>query len=144
LKVLIQRVNSASLIVDDKVLANIKKGLLLYVGFEKNDSVEKIRINLKKVLNYKVFPGTSSKMSKSYLDISGELMIIPQVTLALDTKKGTKPNFSHAADRDSSLRMFQAFKQEIKGYNLEGHYGIFGADMTIRSENDGPVTFLFD
>ena len=114
------------------------------VGFDKHDNTESLRSMAEKLLNFKIFNDHNGKIARSILETNHQLLVVPQVTLSVGTKKGSKPSFSKAADPKKSFHFFQEFIQIIKSKNLECEIGSFGSDMSVRLINDGPVTFWFE
>ena len=144
MKLLIQRVSTASVEVDNQIVSSIQQGVMALVGFDKHDNTESLRSMAEKLLNFKIFNDHNGKISRSILETNHQLLVVPQVTLSVGTKKGSKPNFSKAADPKKSFYFFQEFIQIIKRKNLECEIGSFGSDMSVRLVNDGPVTFWFE
>ena len=144
MKLLIQRVSSASVEVDREIVSSIKQGILAFVGFDKHDSVENLELMAEKLLNFKTFNDEKGKISKSLFETNHQLLIVPQVTLSVGTKKGTKPSFSEAAEPQVGLQLFQEFTQIFKEKNFKYEIGSFGSDMSVHIVNDGPVTFWFE
>ena len=144
MKLLIQRVSTASVEVDNQIVSSIQQGVMALVGFDKHDNTESLRSMAEKLLNFKIFNDQNGKISRSILETNHQLLVVPQVTLSVGTKKGSKPNFSKAADPKKSFHFFQEFIQIIKRKNLECEIGSFGSDMSVRLVNDGPVTFWFE
>ena len=144
MKLLIQRVSTASVEVDNQIVSSIQQGVMALVGFDKHDNTESLRSMAEKLLNFKIFNDHNGKISRSILETNHQLLVVPQVTLSVGTKKGSKPNFSKAADPKKSFHFFQEFIQIIKRNNLECEIGSFGSDMSVRLVNDGPVTFWFE
>jgi D-tyrosyl-tRNA(Tyr) deacylase len=144
LKLLIQRVSTASVEVDNQIVSSIQQGVMALVGFDKHDNTESLRSMAEKLLNFKIFNDHNGKISRSLLETNHQLLVVPQVTLSVGTKKGSKPSFSKAADPVKSFHFFQEFIQIIKRNNLECEIGSFGSDMSVRLVNDGPVTFWFE
>ena len=144
MKLLIQRVSTASVEVDNQIVSSIQQGVMALVGFDKHDNTESLRSMAKKLLNFKIFNDHNGKISRSILETNHQLLVVPQVTLSVGTKKGSKPSFSKAADPKKSFHFFQEFIQVIKSKNLECEIGSFGSDMSVRLVNDGPVTFWFE
>ena len=144
MKLLIQRVSTASVEVDNQIVSSIQQGVLALVGFDKHDNTESLRSMAKKLLNFKIFNDHNGKISRSILETNHQLLVVPQVTLSVGTKKGSKPSFSKAAEPKKSFHFFQEFIQIIKSKNLECEIGSFGSDMSVRLVNDGPVTFWFE
>jgi D-tyrosyl-tRNA(Tyr) deacylase len=140
---LIQRVSSASVAIDNKLEGNIDQGILLLLGIEKNDNEDSINQLLNKILNYRIFNDKQGKMNLSLNDISGDLLVVSQFTLAADTKKGMRPSFSSAAPPEPAEALYDYFLKQAQ-IECQGEVasGEFGADMQVSLCNDGPVTFL--
>ena len=138
---LIQRVNHADVVVNQKQIANIEQGILLLLGVEKEDTEENAKNLLNKIINFRIFEDDQNKMNVSLIGTQGSLLVVPQFTLPADTKKGTRPSFASTASPEHGLKLFQHFivlaKQQIKHVET----GEFGADMKVSLTNDGPVTF---
>ena len=130
--------------VDNQIVTSIQKGVMALVGFDKHDNTESLRLMAEKLLNFKIFNDHKGKISRSILETNHQLLVVPQVTLSVGTKKGSKPSFSKAADPKKSFYYFQEFIQIIRRKNLECEIGSFGSDMSVRLVNDGPVTFWFE
>ena len=143
MNLLAQRVLSSSLYIEKKRIVSIDRGILALVGFEKGDTPSDCKITADKLLNYRIFPDDKGRMEKSVLDIKGDLLLVPEVTLALQTRKGTRPSFSDAASPELGKKLFDELSRQIKKIHDKLEVGIFGADMEIKLTNDGPVTFLF-
>ena len=137
---LIQRVGQASVDVDGKTIASIGRGILALVGVERGDGEAEAARLAEKVLGYRVFPDAEGKMNLSLMDIAGELLAVPQFTLAADTKKGTRAGFSTAAPPSEGERLFLLFLKKT-AERAKTRAGQFGADMKVSLVNDGPVTF---
>ena len=144
MKLLIQRVSTASVEVDREIVSSIKQGILAFVGFDKHDSLENLKSMAEKLLNFKTFNDEKGKISQSLFETNHQLLIVPQVTLSVGTKKGTKPSFSEAAEPQVGLQLFQEFTQIIKEKKFKYEIGGFGSDMSVHIVNDGPVTFWFE
>jgi len=138
---LIQRVSEANVAVDGNTVGQIGRGLLVLVGVEKHDDEESARRLLDRLLGYRVFPDAQGKMNLSLTDIGGELLLVPQFTLAADTRKGTRPSFSSAASPELGAALFEYFVATARQRPLKVQSGVFGADMKVSLVNDGPVTF---
>jgi D-tyrosyl-tRNA(Tyr) deacylase len=138
---LIQRVSEASVVVEGRTVGKIGRGLLVLVGVEKNDDEMTAKRLLERLLGYRVFPDAEGKMNLSVIDISGELLLVPQFTLAADTRKGTRPSFSSAAAPELGASLFDYFVAIARESHSKVATGVFGADMKVSLVNDGPVTF---
>tara|TARA_B100000609_G_scaffold36369_1_gene27067 strand:- start:279 stop:716 length:438 start_codon:yes stop_codon:yes gene_type:complete len=144
LKAITQRVSSAKVCINNETYASIKKGILAYVCFEKDDNEAVIDKFINKILNYKFFEEDNSIMSASLKEIEGELMIISQFTLAAITKRGNKPSFHKVLDSERANTLYNLLLKRLSDFSVRHKSGIFGADMDVHSINKGPVTFLFD
>lgn len=138
---LLQRVSSASVDVDEQNIARINNGLLVLLGVEKGDTDEIASRLVDKLLKYRVFSDDEDKMNLSLLDIKGELLLVPQFTLAANTQKGLRPSFSSAASPDEGNRLFKKVIEYASQSLPKVQTGAFGADMKVSLLNDGPVTF---
>ena len=143
MNLLAQRVLSSSLYIEKKKIVSIDRGILALVGFEKGDTSSDCEIIADKLLNYRIFPDDKGRMDNGVVDIKGDLLLVPEVTLALETRKGTRPNFTEAASPDLGKRLFDELSKKLREIHDKLEVGIFGADMEINLINDGPVTFLF-
>ncbi|MDP2963945.1 MAG: D-aminoacyl-tRNA deacylase [Sulfurimicrobium sp.] len=138
---LIQRVSQASVAVDGHTVGQIGRGLLVLVGVEKQDNQATAQRLLDRLLAYRVFSDAEGKMNLSLTDIGGELLLVPQFTLAADTKKGTRPSFSSAAPPELGQSLFDYIVAKARERHAKVGTGVFGADMKVSLINDGPVTF---
>ena len=144
MKIVIQRVSSAKVEVEHKIVGEISKGLLLLIGVDEEDAKEDADWLVKKVLGLRIFSDEEGKMNLSVKDISGEILCVSQFTLIADYKKGNRPSFIKAAKPEQALDLFNYFKTEIAKSTLKIESGIFAADMKVSLVNDGPVTLVFD
>ena len=134
---LVQRVSEANVSVDGKTIASIGRGILALIGVERGDGEAEAQRLADKIVGYRIFNDPAGKMNLSLKDIGGELLVVPQFTLAADTKAGARPSFSTAAPPDEGKRLFDYFAAIAK----PAASGRFGADMKVSLVNDGPVTF---
>jgi len=138
---LIQRVTEARVEVDGSVVGAIGRGILALVGVERGDTQSQAERLAERVLGYRIFPDAEGKMNLSLQDIGGELLAVPQFTLAADTKTGSRAGFSTAASPDEGRRLFDRFVFLSSQKQIHVKTGRFGADMKVSLVNDGPVTF---
>jgi D-tyrosyl-tRNA(Tyr) deacylase len=138
---LIQRVAHASVTVDGAVIGAIGRGLLVLVCAEKGDTEREADALLVKLLGYRVFADDAGKMNRSVADVAGGLLLVPQFTLAADTRFGTRPSFSPAAPPADGRRLFDHVVRQARARHAIVETGRFGADMQVALVNDGPVTF---
>ena len=144
MKALLQRVSSSKVEVEGRVVGQINKGLLVFIGIEKKDDIISSDKMVKKILSYRVFSDSDDKMNLSVGDINGDLLIISQFTLAADTKNGTRAGFSTAMPPKDAENLYNYFLEKTKSMATVTESGIFGADMKVSLVNDGPVTFLLE
>ncbi|CAN7285361.1 D-aminoacyl-tRNA deacylase [Duganella sp. LjRoot269] len=138
---LLQRVSSASVVVDGATVGAIDAGLMVLVCAERNDTEREADALLTKLLGYRVFADEAGKMNRSVTDVAGGLLLVPQFTLAADTNSGTRPSFTPAAAPADGLRLFNYFVEQARLKHAVVQTGQFGADMKVSLTNDGPVTF---
>ena len=138
---LLQRVSEARVVVDGVAIGAIGTGLLVLLCAEKGDSDKEADALLAKLLAYRVFSDENGKMNRSLADIGGGLLLVPQFTLAADTKSGTRPSFTPAAAPQDGLRLFNHVVGRARTQHAQVETGQFGADMKVSLTNDGPVTF---
>ena len=142
MRALIQRVNSASVRVDDQLVGEIGKGLLVLLAVEADDDSQSAEKMAAKLLDYRVFNDHNNKMNLSVTDIAGELLVVSQFTLAANTDKGLRPSFSSAAEPTLAKRLYLECVAQLKASPLKVETGQFAADMQVALVNDGPVTFM--
>jgi D-tyrosyl-tRNA(Tyr) deacylase len=138
---LLQRVSHAKVVVDGATLGAIDAGLMVLVCAERGDTEREADLLLTKLLGYRVFSDAAGKMNLSVTDTGGGLLLVPQFTLAADTKSGTRPSFTPAAAPADGQRLFDYFVRQAKAKHGIVGTGQFGADMKVSLTNDGPVTF---
>jgi len=138
---LLQRVARASVTVDGATIGAIDRGLMVLVCAEKGDTEREADALLQKLLGYRVFADDAGKMNRSVVDVAGGLLLVPQFTLAADTRSGTRPSFSPAAAPGEASRLFEHVVRRARERHAIVETGRFGADMQVALVNDGPVTF---
>lgn len=138
---LIQRVNNASVQVNQQTIARINYGLLALIGIEKHDNDTTLHKLAHKLLNYRLFSDSQGKMNLNIQQINGEILLVSQFTLAANTQKGNLPSFDCAMAPQQAAQYFQQFCQHIRQQHPATQTGEFGANMQINLTNDGPVTF---
>jgi len=139
---LLQRVINAKVEVDGNVIAKIDKGILVFLGIEKTDTLKNVNKIISKIIKYRIFPDSNDKMNLSLLDCKLELLLVPQFTLTADTKKGNRPSFTNAMHPDESIVLFNEALNVAKNHGINVQSGKFKSDMKIHLINDGPVTFI--
>ena len=139
---LIQRVSHGRVEISDQVVGSIKQGSLVLIGVQPEDSSEHVKKLGDKLLNYRIFPDHEGKTNLSLIDINGGLLLVPQFSLAADTRKGLRPSFSSAAKPEHAQRLFDELVAYCRANYPHVEQGQFGADMQVSLCNDGPLTFM--
>ncbi|ALT81561.1 D-tyrosyl-tRNA(Tyr) deacylase [Streptococcus macedonicus ACA-DC 198] len=143
MKVVIQRVKKAQVVIDEELVGDIKQGLLLLVGVGPDDEQEDLDYAVRKITNMRIFSDDMGKMNLSVQDVKGSILSVSQFTLFADTKKGNRPAFTGAAKPDKAEQLYNAFNESLAQY-IPVETGVFGADMHVSLVNDGPVTIILD
>ena len=138
---LLQRVTSAWVEVDSRRVGQIGVGLMVLIGVERGDEAAQADRLLERLLTYRVFADEEGRMNRSLKDVGGGLLLVPQFTLAADTRKGTRPGFSPAAEPAEGKKWFEYLLRQARNAHPVVQSGVFGADMQVTLTNDGPVTF---
>ena len=141
---LLQRVSSARVTVDDAIVGQIGTGLAVLVGIQKDDDAGRAARLAERLAGYRVFPDAAGRMNRSLRDIGGGLLLVPQFTLAADTRKGTRASFARGAPPDLATELFDRLVVECRRLLDPVETGRFGADMQVSLTNDGPVTFWLE
>jgi D-tyrosyl-tRNA(Tyr) deacylase len=141
---LLQRVNEASVHIDGEPVAEIQRGLAVLVGVQRDDNANKADRLLERLLGYRIFSDDAGRMNLSLQDTQGGLLLVPQFTLAADTKKGMRPGFSTAAAPELGERLFSYLAERAQHQHQPVACGVFGADMQVALINNGPVTFWLE
>ena len=144
MKIVVQRVKSASVKVNSEIVSSIDHGLLLLVGFEKNDTMSDVLKLAKKVVSLRIFDDEDGKMNLSVQQVGGAILSVSQFTLAALTKKGNRPSFIEAMEPQLAQKYFETFNEEVKKLGIEVKSGVFQAHMDVSLVNDGPVTRLLE
>ena len=144
MKVLVQRVLSLSVEVDNKIVGQINKGLMLLVGFTDSDTDKEIDYMVDKIINLRIFDDENGVMNKSLIDVNGSILSISQFTLYADTRKGRRPSYIKALSGDKAILLYDKFNNKLKEENIKVETGIFGADMKVSLINDGPITIMLE
>ena len=138
---LLQRVSRAAVTVEGKEVARIGPGLLVFLGVERGDGPAQCRRMVERIVGYRVFPDATGRMNRCLLDTGGRLLLVPQFTLAADTRKGSRPSFTPAAAPEEGARLFRECVALARQRLADVQTGRFGAHMEVALVNDGPVTF---
>jgi D-tyrosyl-tRNA(Tyr) deacylase len=144
MKALLQRVAAASVVVEEKVIAEVGNGLLVFLGVEKGDTTEDLDYLAGKIRNLRIFEDEAGKMNLSVFDVAGDALVVSQFTLAADCRKGNRPSFDEAEGPVKAEEMYREMVRKLSGEGIGVSEGRFGAHMKIHLINDGPVTILLD
>lgn len=142
MKLVIQRVDSANVTIENNLHSSINKGLLVLFGVEKDDSEDMLEYFAQKLLKLRIFEDEQGKMNKSVLDIEGEILVVSQFTLCADCKKGTRPSFDNAKEPKAAKEYYEKFVEILKKSGINIKTGVFGAHMQVGLINNGPVTII--
>jgi D-aminoacyl-tRNA deacylase len=140
----IQRVKGASVTVESQVIARIGQGLVILAGIAQSDTSQDVTFMVEKIPRLRIFSDTEGKMNYSLQDIDGELLLISQFTLLGNTGKGRRPSFDSAAPPQEARTLYHELFEKFKALDLAVQQGMFGAEMVVALENDGPVTLILD
>ncbi|WP_040981618.1 D-aminoacyl-tRNA deacylase [Oceanobacillus jeddahense] len=144
MKVVLQRVKEASVIVGNEKVGAIQKGFLLLVGVTHEDNEEDLKYLVNKIVHLRIFEDDNDKMNHSIKDVEGSILSVSQFTLYGDTKKGRRPSFIKAAKPDEAKALYESFNEALRAEGIVTETGTFGAMMDVNLVNDGPVTLILD
>lgn len=144
MKLLVQRVLSASVTVNNNITGEINRGLLVFLGVEKNDTTAQADYLANKLINLRIFEDENEKMNLSVQDINGGILLISQFTLAADTSRGNRPGFDNAEKPEAAKKMYEYFIKKLTEKGIAPETGVFQAYMQVQLLNDGPATFWLE
>lgn len=144
MRVLVQRVKSAKVVVKGQDIADIKQGLLLLVGVGRDDNADDIENMAKKIVNLRIFQDEQGRMNLNIQQVKGQILSVPQFTLLADTRKGNRPGFDKSAGPEMAKEYWNKFNTLLRENSIEVREGVFGAHMEVGLINDGPVTIWLD
>ena len=144
MRLVCQRVSEAKVEVDGRVVGEIERGLLVYLGVGKGDTADDAQFIADKLVNLRIFADEAGKMNRSMIDIGGKILLISNFTLHGDCRKGRRPGFDAAAEPSLAEQLYEKVADLITVAGVPVEKGVFGAYMQVASQNDGPVTFLLD
>jgi D-tyrosyl-tRNA(Tyr) deacylase len=145
MKIIVQRVRSASVAIDDKTISEIKKGYLLLVGIGVGDTTDDVQRLVSMVMKIRIFPDAEGKMQHSIAEVGGEILVVSQFTLLANFAKGNRPSFHDAAKPEAAQPLFEALVEGLRAQlGSKISTGVFGADMQVSLCNDGPVTIILE
>lgn len=138
--IVLQRVLKASVNIDDSIYSSIEKGFVALVGFQPDDNENDLSFMVRKILRIRIFDDENGALNQSISDINGDILLVPNFTLAADTTRGNRPGFSTAMPPDDAKVMFEKFVDDVSSLHASVSSGLFGADMQVSLINDGPIT----
>ncbi len=144
MRALLQRVSYSSVTVDNKIVGNIDKGIMILLGVGKGDTTADADYLVNKIVNLRIFEDENDKMNLSLKDVGGSILVVSQFTLMAECKKGLRPSFSNAAPPDMAQNLYKYFVNKIKSEQIDVQTGQFQAHMMVELCNDGPVTILLE
>ena len=143
MRVVIQRCKYGSVKVDNKLINEIESGMVILVGFHTEDTLEDINYLVRKIVNLRIFDDENGIMNKSILDIKGKILSISQFTLQAKTKDGNRPSYVNAMKGEDAIKLYNIFNEKLNEY-VNTYSGVFGAEMLVSIQNDGPITIIID
>lgn len=143
MRVVVQRVKSSRVKVNEEIVGSIDKGLLVLVGFTHDDNIDKIKWMVNKIINLRVFDDENGIMNKSVCDIGGSVLSVSQFTLYADSNKGNRPSYINAMNQEEASKLYDIFNKELSD-KINTQTGIFRADMQVELINDGPITIIIE
>ena len=145
MKAILQRVTAASVISDGVLTGEISQGLMILLGVSQGDTAEEMKIMANKIANLRIFSDENDKMNLSLLDIGGDALVVSNFTLCADTSHGRRPSYINAMEPKTAKELYLDFLEELKNQGIpKVDAGVFGADMKVSIENDGPVTIILN
>ena len=144
MRAVIQRVSAASVTVDEAVVGQIGRGLLVLLGVGQGDAEREAELFAEKIANMRIFPDDEGRFNRSLLDVGGAALVVSQFTLYADTRRGRRPSFTDAAPPELAAPLVESFAAALRRRGLAVASGVFGAHMLVALENDGPVTIVLD
>jgi D-tyrosyl-tRNA(Tyr) deacylase len=144
MKIVLQRVKRASVVVEGRISGEIGKGICLLVGIEKGDTLQDVEFLARKTVELRIFPDREGKMNLSLAEVQGEVLAVSQFTLAASVRKGRRPGFDNAENPERAAELFARFVDLVRKSGFEVATGVFQATMEVHIVNDGPVTFILD
>ncbi|XMB87250.1 D-aminoacyl-tRNA deacylase [Mycoplasmatota bacterium WC44] len=143
MRIVVQRVQNAKVEVDQKIVGKIDKGLLLLVGFNNEDTTQKLDWMINKCVNMRIFDDSNGVMNLSVLDVGGSILSVSQFTLYGDAKKGNRPSYKESMNPTDAVKLFDIFNDKLS-QKINVETGVFGGDMQVTLTNDGPVTIILE
>ncbi len=143
MRVVIQKVKSANVIINEKIYNQINEGLVVFSCFTNDDTIDDINYIVRKIINLRIFDDENKVMNKSILDVGGNILSISQFTLYAITSNGNRPSYTRALNGNEAIKLYEIFNDELNKI-VKTYPGIFGSDMVVNIENNGPTTIIID
>ena len=144
MKLILQRVKTAKVLINEEVFSSIGNGIAVFLGITNDDDITDIKYSIEKLINLRIFSDSDGKLNLSLLNVKGELMIVSNFTVYGNTKKGRRPSYTESADPKTAENLYNLFLDELLKYEVSFKTGIFREHMNVALENDGPVTLIID
>ena len=144
MRIVVQKVKKAEVIIDEKTCGSIGYGIAAFVGISRTDTITDIKYSLEKLINLRIFEDMEGKLNLSLLDVKGELLVVSNFTVYGDTKKGRRPSYIESASPEDAEKLYDLFLEELSKYSIPYETGKFREHMNVILENDGPVTLIIN
>ena len=144
MRIVVQKVKKAEVVIDEKTYSSIGHGIAAFVGISRTDTITDIKYSLEKLINLRIFEDMEGKLNLSLLDVKGELLVVSNFTVYGDTKKGRRPSYIESASPEEAEKLYSLFLEELSKYNIPYETGKFREHMNVLLENDGPVTLIIN
>ena len=144
MRIVVQKVKKAEVVIDEKSYSSIGHGIAAFVGISRTDTITDIKYSLEKLINLRIFEDSEGKMNLSLLDVKGELLVVSNFTVYGDTRKGRRPSYIESASPEEAEKLYSLFLEELSKYNILYETGKFREHMNVLLENDGPVTLIIN
>ena len=144
MRIVVQKVKKAEVVIDEKSYSSIGHGIAAFVGISRTDTITDIKYSLEKLINLRIFEDSEGKMNLSLLDVKGELLVVSNFTVYGDTRKGRRPSYIESASPEEAEKLYSLFLEELSKYNILYETGKFREHMNVILENDGPVTLIIN
>lgn len=144
MRAVVQRTKGSKVVADQKICGEIGSGFMVLLGIKRGDTEKEAQYIMDKIVNLRIFPDEEGKMNRSLLDMGGEILLVSQFTLYGDVRKGRRPGFSEAALPEEAKALYEYSIAYLEDQGIRVATGVFGADMLVKIDNDGPVTILLD
>ena len=144
MRIVVQKVKKAEVVIDEKTYSSIGHGIAAFVGISRTDTITDIKYSLEKLINLRIFEDAEGKLNLSLLDVKGELLVVSNFTDYGDTRKGRRPSYIESASPEDAEKLYDLFLEELSKYSIPYETGKFREHMNVILENDGPVTLIIN